>query len=407
MNQRGYYNSSWSNYADSVVLYGTNDGSVNSTTIFSSYDPLEHTDIDFGNRATVVYNANTYGNNTWNENGAGGVHVWDNQADNDSDGGAGLFYNSEELWHDEMLMQFINQRVVNDGDNIHISYFDTETKAVKYHYIQSNDQTYGELQTWINLDGGSDGDDGNSSSQVVNVPRNNTYTVTAVLVSNGDTVASGQDIITLSNGTTYTAPAAGIVDGLLTVGDSLAGGTGWWGTDYTLFLVSDFNRVVEYGTGVRSNTVGAYSAIDVQTNGNPVVAYYDSSNQTVKLAVASANDPSAADWTLMTVMDAGDTNYQYSGKYISMKIDSNNDVHLVFYRNSTGDLIYMKSETDPINDGSYTFGDSVIIDSIGSVGAWADITMDENDSPVISYLDSSRADTFDGLKMAYYDSARI
>jgi len=316
---------SWSNYSISDVLYGPNNGSAE-TQVFSSYDPLEHTDIDFGTRATIVYNANTYGNNNWNERGAGGVHVWDNQVSKNSDGGDGNNYNSEELYHDEMLMQFINQRIVNDGDNIHISYFDTDTKAVKYQYFLSGNTVEGEVQDWINLDGGYDGDDG--------------------------------------------------------------------------------TRIVDKDGSSRSSAVGEYSAIDVMTNGNPVVAYYDTTNQTLKLAVATANDPTNAQWTLQTVMDSEDPNYQYSGKYVSIRIDSNNDIHMVFYQNSMGNLIYMKSTADPIHDGAYVFSDSIIIDSIGSVGAWADLTLDDSDNPVISYLDSSRADTFDGLKMAYYNSVK-
>jgi hypothetical protein len=139
------------------------------------------------------------------------------------------------------------------------------------------------------------------------------------------------------------------------------------------------------------------------TSGNPVIAYYDTTNQTVKLARASAVNPTAAQWTLQTVMSAGDPNFKYSGKYISLKIDSAGYVHLAFYRNSTGDLIYMKSTNHPTDGSAYTFGSSVIIDSIGSVGVWADITLDGT-NPVISYLDSSMVNTFDGIKMAYYDA---
>jgi len=103
-----------------------------------------------------------------------------------------------------------------------------------------------------------------------------------------------------------------------------------------------------------------------------------------------------------------DSNYKYSGKYISMKIDAAGYIHLAFYRNSTGDLIYIKSTntTNDVNSSTpYTFGNSVIIDSIGSVGIWADISVDDSNNPVISYIDSSYANTFDGAKLAYYDPA--
>ncbi|MBL8966622.1 MAG: hypothetical protein JNG85_06405, partial [Spirochaetaceae bacterium] len=59
---------------------------------------------------------------------------------------------------------------------------------------------------------------------------------------------------------------------------------------------------------------------------------------------------------------------------------------------------------NPTNGSAYTFGPSVVIDSIGSVGVWADLSLDGL-NPVISYLDSSMVNTFDGVKLAYYDPA--
>ncbi len=317
---------SWSNYATANVYWGTNANGAN--VIYHSYDPLEHTDIHYGSRPNVVINANTYGNNTWDVTGAGGTYVWNAQATagNEYSGTAyNGVYNAEALYHDKKLMQFINQRIVTSGDNIHISYYDTDTSALKYWYRQSGSNgAYS--QTWINIDGGSDAHDG--------------------------------------------------------------------------------TRVVDAGGTSRSASAGEFSAIDLTPGtGYPVIAYYDAANQTVKLARASAVNPTAAQWALQTVMATNDLNYRYSGKYISMKIDSAGYVHLAFYRNSTGDLIYMKSTNNPTNGTTaYTFGPSVVIDSIGSVGVWADLSLDGN-KPVISYLDSSMANTFDGLKLAYYDPA--
>lgn len=312
---------SWSNYAMSRVYFGVNNDAR--TQIYTGYDPSEHTDIHFGLRPTVAFNANLYMNAGWNVGGAGGTYVWDNRATNVNDytgTPTGGVYNAEALYHDQKLMQFVNQRIVTNGDNIHISYYDTDTKALKYWYrLSGTNSPY--AQTWINVDGGSDTHDG--------------------------------------------------------------------------------SRVVATG---RSNAAGEFSAIDL-TPGNrfPVIAYYDITNRTLRLARSRSINPSAAQWSLQTVMAPGDPNYLFSGKFVSMKIDSLGFVHLAFFRNSTGDLIYMRSTNNP-TDGSqaYTFGPSVIIDSIGSVGVWADLTL-LNNQPYISYLDSSMVNTFDGIKMAYYD----
>jgi len=332
INGSGVLYGSWSNYAESDVYYAPNNG--NAVTIFHAYDPLEHTDISFGNRVTVAMNINIYGNNNWDVRGAGGSYIWDAQADAQANWWEEAWsgtpyvgvYNAEALYHDEKLMQFINQRVVNDGNRIHHTYFDTDTKSLKYFYVLSNTATNSYNQSFINVDGGSDADDG--------------------------------------------------------------------------------TRLVAVN---RSAAAGEYSAIDVNPNGYPVIAYYDITNRTVKLAYSSTTSPDESEWNLMTVMDTEDTNYEYSGKYISMRVDSDGYVHMVFFRNSTGDLIYLKSTNAPTNGSTaYTFGDSVIIDSAGSVGVWADITIQpvtgtNNDIPIISYLDSSLVNTFDGIKMAFYD----
>ncbi|MEM5947081.1 Ig-like domain-containing protein [Spirochaetia bacterium 38H-sp] len=310
----GLLYASWSYYPSSSAFIAPINGARQS--IFSLYDPPEHTDIDFGNRAVVAYNANYYnGNSTY-----GGMYVWDSQAPSNTY--SKYFYAGENMSHDSYLMQFINERVVADGDNIHVSYYDVDTKSLKYQYILSGDASTAEHQ-WVNLDGGSDGDD----TQIV-------------------------------------------------------------------------------GTG-RVSAAGEFSAIDVNPSGYPVIAYYDISRQTVRIARSNSTTPTNANnWQLQDVLATSDSNYQYSGKYISMRIDSAGYLHMVFFRVSTGDLVYLKSTNNPTNGTTaYTFGPSVIIDSNGSVGLWADISLDDNDMPVITYFDSALVNTFDAIKMAYYDPA--
>jgi hypothetical protein len=524
---------SWSNYATSDVYYGTNGGTL--ATIFHSYDPLEHTDIHYGTRVNVAINANTYGNGAWDVTGAGGSYVWNSQATNANSYSGTAYngvYNAEALYHDQKLMQFINQRVVTSGDSIHMSYYDTDTKSLKYWYHLSNvNGAY--AQTWINVDGGADGDDGTATAatkaatltsqnyssgvaaSIINSTNGGTIksnyfvvgdhvtagqtvvrvggvggtyynatadgvvtslaanngtavvgtelyriqydtTVSSIARNVGDPVGVGTTLMTMANGTVVTANSAGYVAILpVAVGGTVQHGitaiatissqkvatlqkkNGDYVTSGTVIMtMADASTVTAPATGVltdvlpegtvlsvasttvariisgtrlvtagRSSSAGEYSAIDVMPTSNfPVIAYYDITNQTVKLARASAVNPTAAQWAIQTVMAAGDPNFKYSGKYISMKIDSSGYVHLAFFRNSTGDLIYMKSTNHPTDGSAYTFGSSVIIDSIGSVGTWADISIDGG-YPVISYLDSSMVNTFDGVKMAYYDPA--
>ena len=459
---------SWSNYASSNIYYGPNNSMA--TQIFNGYDPSEHTDIHFGSRPTVIWNANLYGNGGWSSTGAGGVYVWDQFANAALDGNSGNAYESELLYHDQKLMQFINQRIVTSGSAIHTSYYDTDTKALKYWYHTSNTNPGYDL-TWINIDGGADEHDGGSISNLTNAASsstNDTYratvngvTVTSHNVTIGQKVAAGTLLATLSNGVQVNASVNGFVSYLLPVGSatprfttitvaslashsvlsiekstgsfvettptptqimtlenyagattiinaSTAGllistlpvGTAVDNTTTVAAIMADLARVVETG---RSAAAGEFSAIAVTSTNLPVITYYDITNRTVKLAQASAVNPTASQWQLQTVMDPGDTNYLYSGKYITMKIDANGYVHIAFFRNSTGDLIYLRSTNNPTNGTTpYTFGPSVVIDSIGSVGVWTDITL-KNNQPYISYLDSSMVNTFDGIKTAFYD----
>jgi hypothetical protein len=94
----------------------------------------------------------------------------------------------------------------------------------------------------------------------------------------------------------------------------------------------------------------------------------------------------------------------FSGKYISMRIDTragmNNRIHMVFNRTSTGNLIYVTG-TQTTSGTDYVFEPSVVIDSVGNVGKWADLSLDANGNPWVSYVDTSRVDSFDGIKMAF------
>jgi large repetitive protein len=156
-------------------------------------------------------------------------------------------------------------------------------------------------------------------------------------------------------------------------------------------------------SGPLTALAGEFVAIDVDENGRPVILYYDISNQTLKLAHSNAAVPTAyGDWTIQTVFKADDPNRSFVGKYVTMKIDGNGNIHAACSRTSSGSLIYLYA---PDADGAddYSFAYSVEVDAEGAVGTWADITLNGT-TPYISYLNNSMVGTFDGLKMAYYDN---
>jgi hypothetical protein len=384
----GVLYASWSEYKNSRAYYTPNN-TTSASSIYSIYDPPEHTDIHFGMNGgsanaspTVVYNANVYSNGGWTPlstgmGNSGGVNIWDSNAGSSGYASGGSFYVAETLAHEAMLAQFINERVVTNSNAIHVSYHDTDTKSLKYWYnergknvtaagYRSNETvTFGGVnygnRRWINIDGGFDGNDYTTAWNAAD------SRVVGITGAGGTTGGVGD------NATTIAASAVNAVDGNRDAASSVA--------------------------------AGEFSAIDLTSQGYPVIAYYDISNQTVKLAYADRAVPlSRTHWKRQSVFPSGDPNTAFSGKYISMKIDTRtganeNRIHMVFSRNSTGNLIYITGVRN--NDGSYTFGNSVIIDSVGNVGKWADISLDGSGNLWVSYIDTSRVDSFDGLKMAY------
>ncbi len=321
----------WTDYTTAAsVFYGTTTAN---TAIFQMYDPAEFTDIHVdGTNITVAFLGNYYGGSGWDNNisTAGSMNVWNASAPQQVRRGAGypwnFFYRFEMLYHNQMLLQFQRPKVVRTGNNIHLAYYDISESpnypSVKYGYALNGDTDTAE-KAWINIDGGSDGDD-------------------TQLVTNG--VA-------------------------------------------------------------RSASAGEYVAVDVDEQGYPVIVYYDTANQTLKLARATSLTPNtAANWVRQDVFKTDDPNRSLVGKYPTIKFDTAGKLYVVCYRVSTGDLIYLEAPNVTVGN-NYVFGYSTIIDSEGAVGTWADITLN-NTTPYVSYINNSMSGTFSGLKMAYYDVSR-
>ncbi|MDR1218372.1 MAG: hypothetical protein LBK73_02055 [Treponema sp.] len=151
------------------------------------------------------------------------------------------------------------------------------------------------------------------------------------------------------------------------------------------------------GTGTDA---GNYSAIDVNSAGIPVIAYLvqNKASGTEKLRYAYGNMVNAETFT---TADIPTTGVSTAGRYVSMRINKTTNVmHIAFMDSENGDLVYVKG-TPQGTTGAYAFGAPVIVDSVGNVGKWADIAVDGDGNPVISYLDQGGIDSRTGLKMAF------
>jgi len=148
--------------------------------------------------------------------------------------------------------------------------------------------------------------------------------------------------------------------------------------------------------------VGMWSDIQIDTigegtgNHRPVIVYYDNTNERLKIARGNNAQPDGTTgWTVSAVL-----NGEYLGNgSLSMKIDSNGDLHIVTRNSMEGGVYYLHADNVD-GTGSYTFDPPVLVDISTADGAWADITLNGT-SPLISYKNGT---SFNGIKYAYVES---
>ena len=363
---------SWSEYS-SARVYVSNESTVYNDDvadpgIFRIYDPSEYTDIAMNDSGTpyVTHLANFFGGGGDWDNGAGGLVLWGEHANTwDWSGGWAPYGNSvngvrleeiERFYEDQRLWQFLNPRIVADGSDgatdIHVSYYDAYSKALKYAHFYDNGTNIYNLTFATGLSGTAD---------------------------------SG------TNNKEYLRDNIGFFDQNIIAGDAPAPGD----------------------VGDDGSNVGLDSDITVDNAGRPVIVYYDTANATLRLTRADTADPInhgavGGDWVDQAVL----ANFSYVGKYPSVRVDPDGRIHITAYKVSTGDLMYY-SAPDPGASVAYSFDTSQSVDADGNMGAFADMDLfhdpmdgiygNGNDvyRPVIGYLNSSNVGTFQGLKFAY------
>jgi len=289
--------------------------------------------------------------------------------------------------------QFLNPHIIthitgttanNVREHIHVSYYDSDTKSIKYRYNLRGASNNGGSTTstdgmappiltpmWTNLDGGIDYED--------YMGGNTTETNVAVFVN--ETVAN---LATGSNTTTI-APGARI-----------RGATNARGTN---------------------PDAGEHNAIAVTSQGYPVIAYYDTANRKLRIAISNRYAPILGiNWQVFDAIPATNPNYEYTGQYVSIAIDTSNNVHIAALNSQNKQVVYIKgSITVPDTpstrtDGSdigYSFTSVQVVDNVGNVGKWCNISLDATGNPWIAYKDDDYNLSRDGVKMAYLDPTRF
>jgi len=142
-----------------------------------------------------------------------------------------------------------------------------------------------------------------------------------------------------------------------------------------------------------------YSDVDYDSTG-PVIAYYDLTNDTLRLAYAASEAPAAvANWTRRYVLADTHPLFRGSGTYVSIKVDKANNIHLAFYNSVYKTVVYAVGT----RTGTFT---AYTVDNVVKGGQWTNISVDDNGNPWIVYADSSRTGNYDGARIAYKSSAQ-
>ena len=169
-------------------------------------------------------------------------------------------------------------------------------------------------------------------------------------------------------------------------------------------------------TGIdASSNAGGYNAVDYDSTG-PIVAYYDAENDTVRVALGStANANSGSNWSRRYLLPTGHKLRRGSGKYISMKVDRNNGIHIAFYNSFETAIVYVYASSraalggatsQTLNIGGTNNFYAAIVDRVVAGGIWTDISVDNYGNPWITYGDINRfGGSYDGARIAYLSSS--
>lgn len=346
MDDNGNLFASWSNYSEAKVYYAQGNGEP--TQVFYAYDPPEETDIivtgsGASRQVNVLYSANYQGGTVahWTSSvgNAGGLYLYDDSA-TILTVQTGTPAKTARIYRFEL---FYHNRMLQQFRNMKVARA-SATAGERIHVIY-----YDRLSSSIKYSNINDGYSGGS-----------THEISWVNIDGG---TDTHDTETYSDGTSF----------LVTYADGLS----------------------------RSSGVGEIAALTLTPDKYPVVVYYDTDNNILKLAQTNnVNPKSSVDyWQVQRVLPAGDTNLGVSADYIAAEIDSGGYLHIAFV-NSKSQLVYVKSNNAPTNGTTaYTFDQSIVLTDSAM---WVDMTL-RGTVPYISFL--TRVNSFDGMNIAYYDSS--
>ncbi len=125
------------------------------------------------------------------------------------------------------------------------------------------------------------------------------------------------------------------------------------------------------GDAIDSNS-GFYNSVVFDNSGNPAIAFFNKTQQAVKFARRVSGS-----WTITEIDNLG-----LNDMYISVDVDSNNNFAVTYYDEVAKDLKYAFS-----TDGGSSWEISYV-NRVGSLGKYCSLKFDHNDNPGVAYYDS-------------------
>ncbi|MCB0080703.1 MAG: hypothetical protein KDE47_07235, partial [Caldilineaceae bacterium] len=131
-------------------------------------------------------------------------------------------------------------------------------------------------------------------------------------------------------------------------------------------------------------TVGAYSSLQLDANGYPVISYFDQTNFDLKLAHCNDVNCAGNDESIQTVDSTDEV-----GAFTSLILDQAGHPVISFYdtTNSALKLAHCNDTDCRGNDESIQ-----TVDSSGAVGGHSSLALNAAGHPIISYLDAGNGD---------------
>jgi len=146
------------------------------------------------------------------------------------------------------------------------------------------------------------------------------------------------------------------------------------------------NPTINVVDGAGAFFLGEYSSLALNSNGFPVISYYDGTAGNLNLKLAVCHDAVCSSATKNPI----DSNNMV-GKHTSLALNSLGFPVVSYYDYGNDDL-----KIAVCNDANCTLPTITVVDSIGDVGEFNSLTLTHDDFPVISYFD----ETNDDLKVA-------